>query len=55
VYTDEEVRAAAINHLRNRTTTTKEHFTEVVSKAMKKNLKKGFQVHITRSRGRLPD
>jgi hypothetical protein len=42
VYTDEEERAAAINYLRNRAATTEEPFTEVVSKAGKKNLKKGF-------------
>ena len=55
VYTDEEERAAAINYLRNRSAATEEPFIEVVSKAMKKNLKKGFYVHNTRSKARLPD
>jgi len=55
VYTDEKERAIAINYLRNRAAATEEPFTEVVSKAKKKNLKKGFQVHNTRSRGRLLD
>ena len=55
VYTNEEEIAAAVNYMRNRSATTKEPFTKVVSKATKKNLKKGFHVHNTRSRGKLPD
>ncbi|PNY08940.1 hypothetical protein L195_g005480 [Trifolium pratense] len=55
VYTDEEERAAAINFLKNREVATEEPFTDVVSKAKKKNLQKGFQVRNTRSRGRMPD
>ncbi|WJX27440.1 hypothetical protein P8452_16255 [Trifolium repens] len=55
VYTDEEEREAAINFLKNRDATREEPFTEVVSKAKKKKLQKGFQVHNTRSRGRHPD
>jgi hypothetical protein len=55
VYTDEEEREAAINFLKNRTAVREEPFTVVVSKAKKKNMQKGFQVHNTRSRGRHPD
>jgi len=56
VYTDEEKIEAAINYLKNRSTTTiEEPFTEVVSKTTKKNLKKDFHVHNTRSKGRLSD
>jgi hypothetical protein len=55
VYTDEEERETAINFLKNRDATREEPFTEVVSKAKKKKLQKGFQVHNTRSRGRHPD
>jgi hypothetical protein len=55
VYTDEEEIAVAVRYLRNRSATTEEPFTEVVSKATKKDLKKGFHVHNTRSRGKLPD
>jgi len=54
-YTDEEEIAAAVNYRRNRFATTEEPFTEVVSKATRKNLKKGFHVHNTRYRGKLPD
>jgi hypothetical protein len=43
VYTDEEERAAALNFLKNREAVGEESFTEVVSKAKKKNLQKGFQ------------
>ncbi|KEH34355.1 DUF4283 domain protein [Medicago truncatula] len=42
-------------YLKNRSTATEEPFTKVVSKTTKKNLKKGFLVHNTRSKGRLPD
>ena len=55
VYAYEEEIAAAVRYLRNRSATTEKPFTEVVSKATKKNLKKGFHVHNTRSRGKLPD
>ncbi|KAK2454799.1 hypothetical protein QL285_002324 [Trifolium repens] len=55
VYSDEEEREAAINFLKNRAVTSEEPFTVVVSKAKKKNMQKGFQVHNTRSRGRHPD
>jgi hypothetical protein len=55
VYTDEEEREAAINFLNNRAATREESFTVVVSKAKKKSMQKGFQVHNTRSRGRHPD
>jgi len=55
VYNDEEERAAAINYLRNHAATTEEPFTEVLSKARKNNLKKGYPVHNTCSRGRLPN
>jgi hypothetical protein len=41
--------------LKNRAATSEEPFTVVVSKAKKKNMQKGFQVHNTRSRGRHPD
>ncbi|MCI37277.1 DUF4283 domain protein, partial [Trifolium medium] len=50
VYKDEEERAAALNFLKNREAAREEPFTELVSKAKKKNLQKGFQVHNTRSR-----
>jgi hypothetical protein len=55
VYSDEEEREAAINFLKNRAATSEEPFTVVVSKAKKKNMQKGFQVHNTRSKGRHPD
>jgi hypothetical protein len=55
VYIDEEEREAAINFLNNRAATREEPFTVVVSKAKKKSMQKGFQVHNTRSRGRHPD
>ncbi|RHN56387.1 hypothetical protein MtrunA17_Chr5g0428951 [Medicago truncatula] len=55
VYTDEEDREAAIIYLKNRSAATEEPFTEVVSKATKKKKQKGFQVHNTRSKGRLLD
>jgi len=55
VYTDEEEREDVIKYLKNRSTATEEPFTEVVSKTTKKNLKKGFRVHNTHSKGRLPD
>jgi len=55
VYTDEEEIAAAVRYMRNRSATTEEPFTKVVSKATKMNLKKGFHVHNTRSRGKLPN
>jgi hypothetical protein len=54
VYTDAEEHEAAINYLKNRPPTIEEPFIEVVSKAKKKNIQKGFQVHNTRSRGRPP-
>lgn len=53
VYTDEEENAAALNYLKNRgigSTTTEEPFIEVMSKAKKKKIQKGFQIHNTRSR-----
>ncbi|RHN78996.1 putative transcription factor interactor and regulator CCHC(Zn) family [Medicago truncatula] len=53
VYTDEEENAAALNYLKNRgigSTTTEEPFIEVMSKAKKKKVQKGFQIHNTRSR-----
>ncbi|PNX90660.1 hypothetical protein L195_g046785, partial [Trifolium pratense] len=50
VHTDEEEREAAINFLKNHATTIEEPFTDVLSKATKKNQHKGFQVHNTRSR-----
>jgi hypothetical protein len=43
---------AAINYLKNRSAAIEVPFIEVVSKAKKKNLKKGVQVHNTRSSGR---
>lgn len=55
VYTDEEEREAAINYLKNCNALMEEPFNKVVSKAKKKNKHKGFQVHNTRYRGRLPD
>ncbi|KAK2418107.1 hypothetical protein QL285_040346 [Trifolium repens] len=51
-YTDEEENAAAINYLKNRSAAIEEPFIEVVSKAKKKNPRKGVQVHNTRSSGR---
>jgi hypothetical protein len=51
IYTDEEEREAALNFLKNRYVPPEEPFTEVVSKAKKKNMKKGIHVHNTRSRG----
>jgi len=53
LYTDEKERATSINYLKNRSASME--FTEVVSKATKKKRHKGFQVHNTRSKGRLPD
>ncbi|MCI58623.1 hypothetical protein A2U01_0079878, partial [Trifolium medium] len=55
IYTDEEEIAAEINFLKNREAAREEPFTEVVSKAKKKNLQEGFQVCNTRSKGRMPD
>jgi len=55
VYTDEEEIEVVINYLNNRSTATKEPFTEVVFKTTKKILKKDFHVHYTRFKGRLPD
>jgi hypothetical protein len=55
VYTDEEERAATLNFLKNREAAGEEPFTEVVSKAKKKNLQKDFQVRNTRSRSRMAD
>jgi len=55
VYTDEEEREATIRYLKNRSAATKDPFIEVVSRATKKKKQKGFQVHDTRSKGRLPD
>jgi hypothetical protein len=52
VYTDEEENAAAINYLKNRPAAMEEPFTEVVSKAKKKNSHKGVNVHNTRARGK---
>ncbi|CAJ2667598.1 unnamed protein product [Trifolium pratense] len=51
VYTDEEERAATINFLKNGEAAREEPFTEVVPKAKKKNLQKGFQVLNTHSTG----
>ncbi|MCI90108.1 DUF4283 domain protein, partial [Trifolium medium] len=42
VYTNEEEREAAIKFLKNRATAIEEPFTDVVPKAKKKNLQKGF-------------
>jgi len=57
VYTDEEENAAAINYLKNcfaaDSAVTEEPFIEVVSKAKKKKVQKGFQVHNTRSKGKI--
>ena len=53
IYTDEEEREAALNFLKNRYVPPEEPFTEVVSKAKKKNMKKGIHVHNTRSRGQI--
>jgi len=53
LYTDEEERATTINYLKNRFASME--FTEAVSKATKKKRQKGFQVHNTCSKGRLPD
>jgi hypothetical protein len=50
VYTDEEENAAAINYLKNRPAAMEEPFTEVVSKAKKKNSHKGVNVHNTRAK-----
>ncbi|MCI41719.1 hypothetical protein A2U01_0062953 [Trifolium medium] len=55
VYTDEEETEAALNFLKNREASREEPFTDVVSKAKKKNLQKGFLVRNTRSRCRMPD
>jgi hypothetical protein len=41
--------------LKNREAAGEEPFTEVVSKAKKKNLQKDFQVRNTRSRSRMAD
>ncbi|MCI48956.1 DUF4283 domain protein, partial [Trifolium medium] len=49
VYTDEEENATAISYLKNRSTAMEDPFTEVVSKAKKKE---GIPVHNTRSSGR---
>jgi hypothetical protein len=54
IYTDEEEREAALNFLKNRSVPPEEPFTEVVSKAKKKNMQKGIHVHNTRNRGRFP-
>ncbi|KAK2417435.1 hypothetical protein QL285_039734 [Trifolium repens] len=53
-YTDEEETEAALNFLKNRYVPPEEPFTEVVSKAKKKNMQKGMHLHNTRSRGRFP-
>jgi len=54
LYTDEEEIAISVNYLKNRSAASEEPFTEVVSKSKKKKMQKGFQVHNTRSKGRLP-
>ncbi|PNX61301.1 hypothetical protein L195_g055791 [Trifolium pratense] len=54
IYTDEEEREEALNFLKNRSVSSEEPFTDVVSKAKKKNMRKGILVHNTRSRGRVP-
>ena len=57
VYTDEEENTATINYLKNKfvadSAATEEPFIEVMSKAKKKKVQKGFQVHNTRSRGKI--
>jgi len=53
LYTDEEEIAATINYLRNRYASIE--FIEAMPKAIKKKRHKSFQVHNTRSKGRLPD
>jgi hypothetical protein len=51
-YIRKEENAAAINYLKNRPAAMEEPFTEVVSKAKKKNSHKGVNVHNTRARGK---
>jgi len=57
VYTDGEENAATFNYLKNcgiDFTATEEPFIELMSKAKKKTVQKSFQIHNTRSRGKLP-